>query len=160
MLKVVSNTTPLLSLLKIGKLHLLKELYQEIIIPLEVYKEIEAGRDKAYYINLKTLDWIKILSIENTLSLSYFLDLDKGEAEAIILASEIKANLILLDEALGRFHAKHASLKVTGTAGILLKSKKNGLIKELKPLLFELREKKVWLGDDLIKNLLALAGED
>lgn len=119
MLKVVSNTTPILSLLKIGKLQILKELYQEVLIPLEVYNEIEAGRDKEYYLDLRTEDWIKIHRIENTLSLSYFLDLDKGEAEEIVLASEKKADLILLDETLGRFHAKHISLKVTGTAGIL-----------------------------------------
>lgn len=75
--------------------------------------------------------------------MSYFLDLDKGEAEAIVLATEIAADLIILDESLGRFHAKHIGLKVTGTIGMLLKAKELGYITEIKPLLLELRTKKV-----------------
>ncbi len=74
--------------------------------------------------------------------MSYFLDLDKGEAEAIVLATEKEADLIILDESLGRFHAKHSRLKVTGTIGIHLKAKQLGHINKLKPLLLELREKK------------------
>jgi predicted nucleic acid-binding protein len=122
MLKVVSNTTPIISLLKIGKLEILKELYREILIPNEVFLEIEAGKGKNYYANLMEVDWIKIDQIQSRQSIAYFLDLDKGEAEAIILANECEADLVLLDEALGRYHAKHAGLKVTGTIGILIKA--------------------------------------
>jgi hypothetical protein len=50
-----------------------------------------------------------------------------------------------LDESLGRFHAKHAGLRLTGTIGILVKAKKLRLISELKPLILELKEKGVWL---------------
>jgi predicted nucleic acid-binding protein len=88
-----------------------------------------------------------------------FLDLDKGEAEAIVLATEKEADLIILDESLGRFHAKHSGLKVTGTIGILLKAKQLGHINELKSLLFELRTKNVWLSDSFIENALKLANK-
>ena len=88
-----------------------------------------------------------------------FLDLDKGEAEAIILSTEKEADLIILDESLGRFHAKHIGLKVTGTIGVLLKAKQLGYITELKPLLFELRTKNVWLSDSFIENAMKLANE-
>lgn len=157
--KVVSNTTPIISLLKIGKLEILKDLYEEIYIPQEVYSEIEAGKNKKYYLNLLEVEWIRIEQIQDKKSVAYFLDLDKGEAEAIILATESEADLILLDEALGRYHAKHAGLKVTGTIGILIKAKKQGLISELKPLLFELREKGVWLSESLIERILELTNE-
>jgi hypothetical protein len=157
--KVVSNTTPIISLLKIGKLEILKNLYTEIYVPQEVFIEIEAGRHKKYYSNLLEIDWIKIEQIQNKKSTSYFLDLDKGEAEAIVLATEIEAELILLDEALGRYHAKHAGLRVTGTIGILIKAKKEGLISELKPLIFELKENGVWLSESLIDRILELANE-
>ena len=60
---------------------------------------------------------------------------------------------------MGRFHAKHAGLKVTGTIGLLLKAKQLGLIPELKPLLFELRTKNVWLSDGFIQSALKLADE-
>jgi predicted nucleic acid-binding protein len=105
--KVVSNTTPIISLLKIGRLEILKDLYKEIYIPQEVFSEIEAGKHKKKYRNLSEFEWIKIEQIQDRKSINYFLDLDKGEAEAIILATEIEADLILLDEALGRFHAKN-----------------------------------------------------
>ena len=157
--KVVSNTTPIISLMKIGKLEILKDLYEEIYIPQEVLSEIEAGKHKKYYLNLLEFEWIKIEQIQNRKSVTYFLDLDKGEAEAIILATESEADLILLDEALGRYHAKHAGLKITGTIGILIKAKKQGLIAELKPLIFELRDKGVWLSDSLIERILEITNE-
>jgi predicted nucleic acid-binding protein len=157
--KVVSNTTPIISLLKIGKLEILKVLYDEIYIPQEVFNEIEAGKHKKYYLNLLAFEWIKIEQIQDRKSIAYFLDLDKGEPEAIVLATESEADLILLDESLGRFHAKHAGLRVTGTIGILVKAKKQGLISELKPLILELKEKGVWLSESLIERILQLANE-
>lgn len=157
--KVVSNTTPIISLLKIGRLQVLKDLYGEIFVPQGVFSEIEAGENKEYYIDLSKVKWIKVLEIKDQKSLSYFLDLDKGEAETIILAKEIGADLAILDETLGRYHAKHAELKVTGTLGILLKAKNSGHIAELKPLLYELKDKGIWLSNNLIKKILTLANE-
>lgn len=159
MLKVVSNTTPLISLLKLDRLEILRKIYKEICIPSAVYNEIEAGKDKPFYRDLSKIDWIKIVEIKNQNALKYFLDLDSGEAEAIILATEIQADLIIMDEKLGRFHAKHADLKVTGIIGVLIKAKKQGIITGLKPLLHELTEKNVWIGDKLINEILAQSGE-
>lgn len=158
--KIVSNTTPIISLLKIGKLQILKDLYGRISIPQEVYNEVEAGKSKKFYADLSKIEWIEIEEIQNVKSFSYFLDLDKGEAAAIILATEAEADLIILDETLGRFHARHAGLKVTGTVGILIKAKKSGYITELKPLLLELRAKSVWLSDSFIEEILKLANEE
>lgn len=157
--KVVSNTTPIISLLKIDKLIVLKNLYGEIFIPHEVFNELEAGKNKEYYTDLSKIAWIKVVKIKDEKSLSYFLDLDKGEAETIILATELGADLTILDETLGRYHAKHAKLKITGTLGILLKAKKSGYITELKPLLYELMDKGIWLSKNLIEKTLILANE-
>ena len=158
--KVIPNTTPLISLLKVGKLHILRDLYGEIYIPYAVYNEVEAGRNKEFYSDLLKIDWIKIENIKNPKSLSYFLDLDKGEAEAIVLASEIEADLIILDENLGRFHAKHAGLKVTGTVGVLMKAKESGYIDALKPILLQLRRNGVWLSEEFIEEVLQIAKEE
>lgn len=160
MLKVVSNTTPIITLLKLSKLSLLKELYGEIFIPAAVFGEIEAGKEKPYYQDLSKIEWIKIIDILDKQAVTYFLDLDSGEAEAIILATEINADLILIDEKLGRFHAKHTGLKVTGTLGVLIKAKNQGLIGEFKPYLTELSDKDVWISQKLIKEILHLVGED
>lgn len=159
MLKVVSNTTPLLTLLKIGRLDLLQKLCSEICIPSAVFHEIEAGKAKSYYVDLSKISWIKIIEISNPKTASYFLDLDQGEAEAIMLASEIEAELILLDEKLGRFHAKHIGLKVTGTIGILLKAKQLNFVSNIKTLLQEMQQKGIWLSEDLIAEALKIAGE-
>lgn len=159
MLKVVSNTTPIISLLKLNQLDLLKQLYKQIYIPTAVFNEIEAGKVKEFYKDLSTINWINIIEIKDKISVKYFLDLDSGEAEAIVLATELKADLIIIDEKLGRFHAKHANLKVTGTIGILLKSKAVGLIENLKPLLIELTEKNVWINEKLKREILEKAGE-
>lgn len=160
MLKVVSNTTPIISLLKISQLDILKKLYGKIFIPEAVHAEIDAGKSKKYYKDLSIINWINIVQIQDNLAIKYFMDMDSGEAEAIVLATEIGADLIILDEKIGRFHAKHADLKVTGTLGVLIKAKQQGLISELKPLLFELVEKDVWINEKLIKAVLKLVGEE
>jgi predicted nucleic acid-binding protein len=157
--KVVSNTTPLLSLLKINQLDLLKHLYGCIYIPEAVYKEIEAGKNKKFYQDLSKIEWIKIVKIRDQKALKYFLDLDSGEAEAIVLATELMADLIIIDEKLGRFHAKHAELKITGTIGVLLKAKSEGLIDRIKPLLNELIEMDIWISDKLKNEILEIARE-
>jgi hypothetical protein len=159
MRKVVSNTTPLISLLKLSRLDILRVLYGEVFIPTAVYQEIEDGKHKNYYQDLSTLDWIKISPVKDKQAVKYFLDLDAGESEAIVLATELNAELILLDEKLGRFYAKHADLKVTGTIGVLIRAKREGIIKELKPLLIELTSKDVWINETLISEILSQIGE-
>lgn len=158
--KIVSNTTPIISLLKLNRLDLFQKLYTRIYIPYAVYEEIEAGKTKGYYKDLSKIDWISITKIQDKHAIKFFLDLDAGEAEAIVLATEIKADLIILDEKLGRFHAKHADLKITGTIGVLVKAKSEGLIKELKPLLNELTDKDVWISEKLKSEILKRVNEE
>jgi len=158
--KIVSNTTPIISLLKLNRLELLQQLYKQIYIPSAVYKEIETGKAKGYYKDLTRVDWINIIETQDKQAVKYFLDLDAGEAEAIVLATELKADLIILDEKLGRFHAKHADLKVTGTIGILIKAKSEGLLEKLKPLLDELTDKEVWISEKLKSEILKKVGEE
>jgi len=157
--KTVSNTTPIISLLKLSHLDLLQKLYKEIHIPFAVYDEIEAGKSKEFYKDLSKVSWINIVGINDKQAVKYFIDLDAGEAEAIVLATEINAELIILDEKLGRFHAKHAGLKVTGTLGILMKAKKDGFIEDLKPLLTELTSKGVWISEKLKTEILKIVSE-
>lgn len=158
--KVVSNTTPIISLLKLNQLDLLRRLYQQIQIPYAVYHEVEAGKAKGFYKDLSAVNWIEIVEIKDKQAVKYLLDLDAGEAEAIILASELNADLIILDEKLGRYYARNADLRVTGTIGVLIKAKTVGLISELKPLLNELTEKDVWISEKLKNEILKIVGEN
>ena len=157
--KVVSNTTPIISLVKIGKLNLLKELYGVISIPNAVYKELEKGKEKPFYQDIKKIEWIKIVEIKNKQIQSFLFDLDEGEAEAIILAKEMNADLLVLDEKLGRQYAKKLNIKLTGTIGILLKAKDKGLINSVGILLNSLVEQGIWLNPKLVEKALELANE-
>ncbi|MCB9033364.1 MAG: DUF3368 domain-containing protein [Chitinophagales bacterium] len=156
---VVSNTTPILSLLKIDKLELLKHLYQSLTIPYAVYEEIEFGKEKIYYKDLSKIEWINIKKIKDKNSLNYFIDLDKGEAEVLILSKEINADLVIIDEIIGRRYAKLMELNLTGTLGILLKAKSLGLISSVKSLILELENKGNWFDKNLISKVLNIANE-
>ena len=159
MRKVVSNTTPILSLLKIGQLPLLQTLYQRVIVPEAVWLEIEAGKDKVFYTDLKTIPWFEVQTISNAAAIDYLTDLDKGEAEVIILAREIAADLVIIDETLGRQYARHFELTYTGMLGILLRAKKEGHLTVVKPLLHQLRENGVWISDQIFYEILQMAEE-
>ena len=107
---------------------------------------------------MSAVDWIEI----KTTSLPNLFTgvLDKGEAEVIMLAKELKADLVIIDEKLARRYAQKEGLKVTGTLGILLKAKKLGLINAVKPLLNDMLDNGIWLNPMLIEEVLALAGEN
>ncbi len=106
MRKVISNTTPILSLLKIRQFHLLELMYGTVIIPTAVWEEIEAGKEKNYYTDLTGLAWVDIQAVQNPSAVEYLTDLDRGEAEVIVLAREIGADLVIIDETLGRQYAQ------------------------------------------------------
>jgi predicted nucleic acid-binding protein len=159
MRKVISNTTPIITLLSISKLDLLKQIYGQIIIPKGVYEEIEQGKSKGFYAELSKFEWITIQSIQNKEQIKYLTDLDKGEAEVIVLATELQADLVIIDERLGREYAEYFNLKVTGTIGVLLKAKELGYIKEIKPLVNLMIEKGIWINKKLVDTILRIADE-
>jgi uncharacterized protein len=136
---VVSDTSLITNLAAIDHLDLLQQLYTTIIIPLAVYNEMVAV-DKIVpgAFEIQTFDWIQT-QIVTDIQVKHN-DIDLGEAEAIILALELKADLLLIDERRGRKLAMDYGLKVTGLLGVLLQSKHNGLIPAVKPLLDQLIE--------------------
>ena len=126
-MRAVSNTSPLSNLASIGRLSLLKSQLSEIWIPPAVLLEPEAHPDP---IALATIQnafrdaWIKVRSAPAThLFNVLLLHLDRGEAEAIALAAELKADIVLIDEQEGRQLAVQAGLSVTGVLGVLLRRK-------------------------------------
>lgn len=159
MRKIVSNTTPIITLLTISKLELLQQIYEKIIIPKGVYEEIEQGKEKPFYTDLSKVEWITIKSINDREPIKYLRDLDKGEAEVIVLANELKADLVIIDERLGREFSEYFNLRVTGTIGVLLKAKELGFIKAIKPLIDQMIDNRIWLNKKLIDKILNIANE-
>ena len=140
-MKIVCNASPLINLARIGKLGLLRELYNELIIPEAVWHEVVvegAGQPGAE--EVKAADWIKTQSVANRdFKRALRQELDAGEAEAIVLALEIGAELLLMDERLAREVAWHFGLRYTGLIGILIEAKRKGRVSAIKPYLDSLR---------------------
>ena len=141
-MKVVSNASALINLARIGKLNLLHELYGELVIPEAVWQEVvikgagQPGSDE-----VKAAAWIKKhVTTNSQLVHALEQELDAGEAEAIALSSEIKAELLLMDERLGRETAHHLGLRCLGLIGVLIEARRKGLISAVKPHLDALRD--------------------
>ena len=121
---VVSDTTPLISLLKINRLDLLKKLFGDVLIPQAVFDELtddERFRLEADQIREKKFIVVKpVNNPESTNILKRATGLDQGESEAIVLTDELKADLLLMDEAKGRNVSAHMGLRIMGTIGILM----------------------------------------
>lgn len=157
---VVSNTTLIIALALVGRLELLRQLYGEVFIPPSVETEIQAGGiEAAGAPELASAAWVRVVSLKDPRRAVYLADLDRGEAEAIALAEELKARVLIMDERLGRRHARRLGLPLTGTLGVLIKAKQQGLIGAVKPLIEELAQAGIRLGDDVIQEALQLAGE-
>ncbi len=133
----VSDASPLISLARIGQLDLLHQLFGELIIPEAVWHEVVVkGAGQAGADEVKGTSWIKTQAIANKpLAQALQQELDAGEAEAIVLALETRARLLLMDERLGRETAQHMELRCIGLVGVLIAAKQRGLIEGIKPLL-------------------------
>jgi predicted nucleic acid-binding protein len=160
---IVSNTSPLINLAIVGQLDLLRQLYGRIIIPQAVYHEIVViGAGQAGAVEVKTFDWIEVQSApDRILVTSLELELDSGEAEAIALATVLKADLLLMDERKGRIVASHLGLKFIGLLGVLVEAKRRGLVAEIKPIIDELIKKAgFWMSQQLYEHVLQEVGEN
>ena len=139
---VVSDTSVLINLAWLDKLFLLAKLYGDLLVPSAVWHEVvEKGAGKPGADEVKAADWIQVREVVNTaLVQALRQDLDAGEAEAIALAVEVDANLLLMDERLGRATAQHFGLRYIGLIGVLMMARQRKLITEIKPDLDRLRQ--------------------
>ena len=159
---VVSDTSPVLNLARIGRLELLALLYRQVLIPSAVYDELTAYKSGLPgAIDLASRPWLVVASANDRKRVQEFReDLDRGEAEAIVLAIERRADLLLVDERRGRRIATVAGLTATGLLGVLVRAKRAGLIDLGKPVLDELiRTARFWIGPDLYAEVLTELGE-
>jgi len=157
MRKVIVNTTPLIALADIGQLDLLRKLYTEIMIPGAVDYEIMSKPARTL---VSAADWIKVMNITGMVQKSSFSSrLHSGEIEVILLAQETAADLLIIDDNAAKKTAKFLGFTVTGTMGVLLRAKREGLINEVKPLLEELIKDGLFVSPAVQNYVLEQAGE-
>jgi len=157
-MKIVSNSTPIISLATIGYIHLLPELFNIINIPKAVYNELKKKEAPGHYEVDKK--YFRVQEIQGKKYLGLLLkDLDAGEAESIILAHEINAETLIIDERAGYNTAKSLRINVIGTLSVLLMAKEAGLINKVKPLLEEMIKNGRWYSISVYNNFLSEIGE-
>ena len=102
--RIVSNTGPIIALMITGKLSILREMFDEVMIPYEVHQEILMGKTVKDFENLIRITlyeqekWIKVEELQTSLNPALTGMLDAGEAAVIQLASDVKTDFVLIDE--------------------------------------------------------------
>ncbi len=158
---VVGDSTIFIGLAKIKKVNLLKNLLQEVCIPEAVFREVaEEGDQRAGAKEVREALWIIKKEIFDSTSVNFLMtSLERGEAEVLVLAKEIKADIILLDEVKARKSAVFAGFKVIGLIGILMIAKQNGLIENIKPYIENLQRKNFRISNKIVNEALKQVGE-
>ena len=158
---VVTDSTVLIGLAKLGKLTLLKEIFSKVSIPEEVFKEVvERGKNKPGSKLIMESAWVETKAVKDKTQVNFLMgSLERGEAEVLALARELEADLILLDEEKARKSAIIAGFNVMGLLGLFNLAKNLGLIHEVRPLINELMAKKFRISDKIIEEALKKAGE-
>ncbi|MFM6105590.1 MAG: DUF3368 domain-containing protein [Sphaerospermopsis kisseleviana] len=161
---IISDTSVITNLISIEHLFLLQALYEKVIIPQAVYEELsrchslflnELQANKSPFFEVKTVD-----DKNKVYELKQQAKLDDGESEAIILALELRTDLLLIDERRGRAKAQRLGIRITGLLGVLLEGKKRGFVIVVKPLMNKLIENSTfWISPPLYDKILLLAQE-
>ena len=153
---IVTNSTPLINFATIGELDLLRKLFNQVFIPQAVWEEVVTRGWRQSASLIEKAEWISKKSItEQRLRHILSTELDTGEAEAIVLAIELNADLILLDESEARNFAEIQGLKYMGSIGCLTLAKSLGLIPKIKPLLDQMIDKaRFWVSRKLYEFVL------
>jgi len=130
---VISDTTPIISLIKADKLELLQKLFHVVMVPKAVYEELTENEEFSKEADLvKDCSYLVSVNVENLASVNILRNvtgLDAGESEALVLYGEQNADLLLIDENKGRRVAKQMEVKHIGTVGILIMACDKGILK-------------------------------
>jgi len=158
---LVVNTGPLLALTAAtGDLKLLESFYARVIVPSEVCLELRQGGVSGFGMEaFEKAIWLEKRSAPQELSPLLLNSLDTGEAAVIQLALREGIDKVAIDETAGRRVARLSGLALTGSLGILLRAKKEGLLPSLKTAIAAMQRQRIWLSESIIVFALKQAGE-
>lgn len=156
----VVNSTPLITLCNIGRIDLLRELYGTVHIPRAVFDEVTSKDDSACRLLLDLPDWIRVDDApEPDDERLMRARLHAGEVEVIMLARAIGSELAILDDNAAKKTAQFLGLTTTGTIGVLLHAKDEGLLEKVAPEIEKIRRNGFWLSDAVVAMALRYANE-
>lgn len=147
---IISDTSCLILLTNINELELLRKVTRKVLITPEIQQEF--GKELPNWIVIKEpIDkhYQKLLERE----------IDKGEASAIILALEVSNSILLVDDIKGRRVANEIGLKYSGSFGLILRAKQEGIIKSIRPIIDKIRNTNFRYSEKLLQSILEQAGE-
>jgi len=157
-MRVISNTTPIISLCAVQHEWILKELFQRIIIPSAVEQELRASSKPGS--QFSSLSWVEVVEVtQRDIVQLLCKDLDQGEAETIALAKHIQADVVVIDEAAGYQIACLYDLPVVRTLYVLKAAKTCGVITQVKPIVMEMIRTGRWYSQRVLTHFLEDIGE-
>ncbi|MDT8391573.1 MAG: DUF3368 domain-containing protein [Lentisphaeria bacterium] len=158
---LVCNTGPIIALVAgTGSLEILRDLYEQVIVPYEVGRELLAKEGNllgaSQFIRASWLD-----KRTEAVNASPFLvnSLDPGERAVVQVAVDEKIDTVCIDEAVGRRIARLHGLKVTGSLGVLIRAKQLGHNLSIADTVARMQHMGIRLGTSVINAALKLAGE-
>ena len=147
---IISDTSCFIVLSNIGELELLRLLYKKVVTTTEIAAEFSE--------NLP--NWVEVVSISDKAKQELLeMQVDKGEASAIALALESENSLLIIDDYKARKLAHNLKLNHTGTIGVVIAAKQEGIISSIKPILKKIKETNFRISADLELNALIQAKE-
>jgi predicted nucleic acid-binding protein len=155
-LKIVCNTSPLILLSKIHRLDTLIRLYSELMIPKAVADEIgtKPSKENDQVQTLLKKGKLQLRQVSVKILAELPIDLGRGEREAIALAIDSGADLVILDDQQGKLVSRDRGLSVTGTVGALIEAKERGFIPSLRPEMDRLIEAGMWINEVFYHRVL------
>jgi predicted nucleic acid-binding protein len=155
-MKAVSNTTPLRYLIAIEKEHLLGQLFEKVFVPVAVHEELTDSRTpetvRSRVFSLPA--WFEVQAVQDTQTTAFPVTLHRGEREAILLAEALRADVLLIDEQIGRTIALSRNLPLSGTLGVLERADRLGLVSNFQQVLQRLKSSGFFITETLEQKLL------
>ena len=147
---IISDTSCLIVLAKIGEMDLLKKVYGSVFTTQDIASEFGDSLP----------EWIEVLEVKDPFRQQLLeLQIDKGESSAIALALEIPGSTVILDDFKARKIAIKLGIQVTGTLGVIIRARQKGIISSIKPILGKLKQTNFRLSTELESEALMMAGE-
>lgn len=158
---IVADTGPIIAFARIGRLDILRHVAGELFIPAAVYTELTSGGiERPGASEAERGEWIHRRAVQDQIMVAQLPRfLHRGEREAIVLAQELQAPL-LIDERRGRTIATAQGLPIWGSLRVLAEAKRRGFVRQVGPIVAGLVATGYWIEEDLLTPFFRDVGEE